>query len=181
MSSTVLNAIERIGKEKHGVGSLNNWGTDIVNLGAVVADEAIDNWEVVELDFNEKGERICRVLSDVSKAGYLIASVEDYLDDYETISNFFNAKGERARIVKFVEGKRFETSKYKLDDEAKPVKNGQKVHWDVDAKAYIISNGVSENAGYADAGNKFVVVDANGNYLDGQHTIRFEVVKSATL
>lgn len=181
MSSTVLNAINSISKDKHAVGSLNNWGTDIINLGAKVSGGTIDNWEIVELNFDAKGERICKRLEDGSKKGYLIASVEDYIEAYETLSNFFNGEGERARIVKQVEGKRFEASNYKLDNESKPVKNGQHAHFDVASHKYLISNGDSDNAGYANAGNKYIVVDSVGDTLDGQHTIRFEIVESATL
>lgn len=175
MSSTVLNAIENIAKDKHGVGSLNNWGHNIVNLGAIVDSDKIDNWEIVELGFNDAGEQICKQLEDESQAGYLIASVEDYVKEYETISNFYNVKGERARIVVLEKNKRFETSLYKLANESKPVKNGMVAHWDVASKRYIISNDGSEHSGYAGAGNKFVVVDAVGNDLAGQHTIRFAI------
>lgn len=178
MSSTILNAIQKINADKHAVGSLNNWRKDVVNLGAVVKDEAIDNWAIVELSFDDvTGERMCAKLSDVTHKGYLIASVEDYMMEYETIKNFFNAKGERARVIKLTAGDRFETSLYKLDNEGKPVKNGQKAHWDVTEGKYIISNDSSDHANYATAGNKLVVVDAVGDTLDGQHVIRFEVVE----
>lgn len=175
MSSTVLNAINNIAKDKHGVGSLNNMGHAMVNLGAVVASEAIDNWEIVKLGFDAEGNQTCEILDNEAEAGYLIASVEDYMEEYETISNFYNAKGEKARIVVLEKNKRFETSLYVLDDESKPVKNGMVAHWDVTKRRYVISNGASESAGYAGAGNKFVVVDAEGNYFAGQHTIRFAI------
>lgn len=174
MSSTVLKAIVSVGKDKHAVGSLNNWTKDVINLGAI-AEEDMDNWNIVELGFNNKGERVCKKLTDVTKKGHLVASVEDYLKEYETIGNFYNAKGERVRIVKLVEGKHYETSLYKLDNSDKPLVNGQKAHWDVDAGMIIVSNGDSEHASYATAGNKFIVVDAVGNSIAGQKTVRFEI------
>lgn len=177
MSSTILNAIHMVENDKHAVGTLNNWSKDLVNLGAVVDEDTMDNWEVVELGFDANGERICKSLTDESKKGYLIASVEDYMGEYETMSNFYNVRGERARIVAQPVNNRFETSKFKLADLTKQVKNGQHVHYNITDKVFLISNGAADDAGYAGAGNKYVVVDAVGNSLCGQQTIRFEIVQ----
>lgn len=182
MSSTILNAINMLNKDKHAVGNLNNWNKNMVNGGALVVDETIDNFSIVELGFGEDGERTCALLKTAGNKGYLIASVEDYMDEYgEGLGNFFNAKGERARIV-VLEPRitRFDVSNFKPDNSdlaKKPIKNGQKVHWDVTDKTFIISNGDSDHARYAAAGNQFVVVKADSVVLDGQQTVRLEVVK----
>ena len=182
MSSTILNAINMLNKDKHTVGNLNNWNKSMVNEGAIVADEKIDNFSIVELGFDKDGERTCSLLKTETEKGYLIASVEDYMDEYgEGLGNFFNVKGERARIV-VLEPRvtRFDVSNFKPDNAdlaTKPIKNGQKVHWDITNKTFLVSNGDSDNAGYATAGNQFMVVNANSVILDGKQTIRLEVVK----
>lgn len=182
MSSTILNAINMLNKDKHAVGNLNNWNKTMVNGGAVVTDDVIDNFSIVELGFSEEGERTCSLLKTEANKGYLIASVEDYMEEYgEGLGNFFNAKGERARIVALEPGvTRFDVSNFKPDNAdvaSKPIKNGQKVHWDITHKAFVVSNDTSDNAGYAAAGNQFVVVNADSVILDGKQTIRLEVVK----
>ena len=89
MSSRILEAMKNK-NVKHGVGNINNWSQALINLGAIVTGGAIDNFEIVELDWNEEGERICKKLSDTTKKGYLICSVEDYLEEFgEDISDFF--------------------------------------------------------------------------------------------
>ncbi len=175
MSSIVLKAIANLGKEKHAVGSLNNHDIKMVNMGAKCKED-IDNFMIVELGFNEKGERICSLLSDVTKKGYLIASVEDYLSQYENISSFFNGEGEMARIVIQEAGTRFECSNVVGSESSAPIKNGMKAYFDPAKKQYVVSNGKSEDQAFATAGNKYIVVDAIGNTLGGQQTYRLEFI-----
>lgn len=178
MSSILLKAMKDLGKVKHNVGTLNNWTKEIINQGAIVGgSEAIDNFQLVELSFNDNGERICTPLSATTKKGFLIASVEDYLEELgETISGFYNEVGERARIFVLSPTRRLEVSNFSKDDSSKEIKNGQKVHYDATTKKYVISNGASDNTNYATAKNQFVVVDCDCTSLDGQALIRLEVV-----
>lgn len=181
MSSNVLQAIKNLRKNLHNVGSLNNWSKKVLNQGAKVDTAAINNFELVELSFNDAGERICKSLSDTNKKGYLVATPEDYIKEYETISSFFNDIGEMARIVKLEEGVRFECSNYELEDKdttTNPIKNGALVHYDHTSKKFKISNKTANGTtGYANAGNQFVVVDKDCVSIDGQSIIRFEVTK----
>lgn len=176
MSSEFLKLLVKP-RTKHAVGELNNWGVDVINLGAIATAD-MDNYTVVELGFNADGERTCSPLTDKANKGYLLASVEDYLGEFETISSFFVGKDEKARIVRFVEGKRFATTGYSLNDSAKPVKEGQVAHFDVTTKKYIISNGTTNHADYADSKLKLVVVKADANTIDGLQKVRFEVVEA---
>lgn len=180
MSSNVLQAIKNLRKNLHNVGSLNNWSKKVLNQGAKVDTAAIDNFELVELSFNTAGERICKSLPNSTTKGYLVATPEDYMSEYESISSFFNDVDEMARIVKLEEGMRFECSNFvgaNTDLVAKPIKNGQKAHYDHNTKKFKISNNGSEDAGYGAAANQFVVVDANCVSIDGQSVVRFEVTK----
>ena len=181
MSSTILKAINMINEDKHTVGNLNNWNKSVVNGGALVTDDTIENFSIVELGFDANGERTCSYLKDAKTKGYLIASVEDYMEEYEDIANFFNIKGERGRIVVLEPMiTRFEVSNFKMADtakEAKKIANNMKVHWDATQKTYLVSNGTSEHSDYATAGNQFVVVCSDAGSLDGQALIRLEVIK----
>lgn len=179
MSSRVLRAL-RATNIKHNVGNLNNWNKKLVNLGAKVVlrdgETELDNFILVELGFNDKGERICKSLGATTDKGYLLASVEDYLEEYETISDFFNEEGELGRIVVQEVNNRIEVSNFAKDDSTKAIKNGQVAHYDATTKKFIISNGDANNAEYDTAGNKYVVVDANAGSLDGQELVRLEIV-----
>lgn len=182
MSSTILNAINTITSDKHPVGNLNNWTNDVVNQGAICAED-ISNFSIVELGFDATtGERDCKYITDGTKKGYLIASVEEYMDEWgEDVGNFYNAKGERARIVILnPHVTRIDVSNIKLDDVAvgaKAVANGMHVFWDATQKTFVVCNGASDNAGYATAGNKFIVVDPESGRLGRQDLIRIEVVQ----
>ena len=177
MASVVLQSLKTLNTNKHNVGSVNNWTKEVINQGAKVATADIDNFELVDLGFNASGERIATSLADNTKKGYLLASVEEYVEELgETISGFYNAVGERARIFNITATNRFEVSNFKADNIAKVIKNGQKVHYDKTLKKYIVSNDTADNAGYATAGNKFIVVDADPTSLDGQALVRLEVV-----
>lgn len=182
MSSNILQAIKDLRKNLHSVGSLNNWSKKVLNQGAKVDTAAVDNFTLVELDFNTAGERICKPLTNNANKGYLVATPEDYMSEYESISSFFNGIGEMARIVKLEEGMRFECSNFvtaENDTKTHPIKNGQKVHYDKTDKKFKISNNKtgSSDSGYDTAGNQFIVVDTNCVSIDGQPIIRLEVTK----
>lgn len=182
MSSTMLKAINSISSEKHSVGNLNNWNKAVVNGGARVKEDAIENFSIVELSYATDGVRECGYLSADANKGYLVASVEEYMEEFgEGLSNFYNARGEMARIVVLEPMiTRFDTSNFDLDDKgasAKKVANNMKVHWDTKTKKFLVSNGAADNAGYATAGNQFIVVEADSVSIDGQQTIRLECVK----
>lgn len=177
MSSVLLDTIKNLGNTKHNVGTLNNWLKDVVNQGAIVSGGTIDNFQLVELGFDAKGNRICTALSASTVKGYLVQSAEEYLEELgETISGFYNAVGDRARIFVQIPTKRFECSNFTKDDSAKEIKNGQKAHYDATTKKFLISNGTADNTNYATAKNQYVVVDNNCTSLDGQPLVRFEIV-----
>lgn len=179
MSSNILKALSTLRQNLHNVGSLNNWGKKVLNQGAVAATD-MDNFTLVTLDFNAKGERQATLLADNGVKGYLVATPEDYMQQYETISSFFNAQGERVRIVTLEQGARFECSNvdfHQADLGQNPLKNGQVAHYDQATKKIIISNaqGGGQHGGYAGAANKFYLVDKDCVSIDGQTVYRFEV------
>lgn len=175
MSSNFLELIKNAGKNKHRVGELNNWSVQALNLGAI-AETDLENYSVVELGFNANGERTCKKYT--AGTPYLLCAVEDYVGEFETISGFFVGKGERARVAKLEEGFRFAVTKVELADGVKALKEGQKAHYDATSDKYIVSNGVSDHANYADAKVKLVVVKADAGSIDGQEKVRFEVVEA---
>lgn len=180
MSSNLLEALKNLRKNLHNVGSLNNWGHDVINQGAKVIDANIDNFCLVTLGFSTEGERTAKALDNMAtKTPYMVATPEDYMEGYETISSFFNAVGERARIVKLETGRRFECSNVDFEDKdlaTNPLKNGQVVHYNATSKKFIISNKTSSGMGdYGTAGNKFVLVDKDCVAVDGIQVYRFEV------
>lgn len=181
MSSNVLQAIKNLRKNLHNVGSLNNWSKKVLNQGAKVDTAAVDNFTLVELGFNNVGERICKPLTNSTIKGYLVATPEDYMSGYESISSFFNDIGEMARVVKLEEGMRFECSNYELEDAnttTNPLKNGALVHYDHTSKKFKISNKTLNGmSGYSAAANQFIVVDKDCVSIDGQSIVRFEVTK----
>lgn len=173
MASVVIQTLKNL--TKHNVGSLNQWEKNLLNQGAKVEGEAIDNYCLGELGFNEQGERVVKALTDQTKKGVLIASVEDYMEEYETMAQFYNEVGEWARIVYQTSGHRFEASNFELANASKPLKNGQVVHYDITKKKYIISNDTTNHADYETAGNKYVVVNVPDYTLAGLPVVRFEV------
>jgi hypothetical protein len=199
MSSKLLEALKDLRNNPHNVGSLNNWNKNIVNQGARVkvadplqgpqARDRIDNWTMVELEFNgTTGERECKALAADGTEGYLVATPEDYMEQYETISSFFNAGGEMARIVRLESGVRFECSNvdFHMKTGNEPhadhkLKNGQMVHYRAADRKFVISNNSAANGvanmadGYDAARNKFYLVDKDCSPLDGRTVYRFEV------
>ena len=176
MSSRIIEALKAT-NVKHGVRNLSEWNKKVLNQGAKVDGGNIDNFSIVELGFNTQGERVCKALTATTKKGVLIASVEEYIQEYEGISDFFNAEGELARIVYLEDANRIQVSAFVKDDGTKAIVNGQNVHFDATTKKYIVSNGTTDNAGFATAGNKFIVVDAEGDTLGGQTVITIETVR----
>lgn len=174
MASLFLDAIKKQSEKKR-VGELNNWNVKTLNQGAI-AEADIENYSVVELSFNEAGERTFKLLD--TGVPYLLCAVEDYVGEYETISSFYVGKGERARVIKMEEGLRFAVTKCELENSGKAVTNGMKAHFDKAGNKYIISNNGSDHAGYAGAEVKLVVVNADAGTIDGQQKIRFEVVEA---
>lgn len=175
MASLFLDAIRNQGKNKKRIGELNDWNVKTLNLGAI-AETDLENYSIVELGFNEAGERTCKLYT--AGTPYLLCAVEDYVGDFETISSFYVGKGERVRVAKLEEGFRFAVTKCKLANEGKAVKEGQKVHFDKTENTYVISNDGSDHEGYAAAEVKLVVVKADAGTIDGQQKIRFEVVEA---
>jgi hypothetical protein len=163
-------------KGNHEVGNLNSLKIRTVTNGAKVEGADIDNFTVVELGHNAEGERTCKQLSDVTKKGYLIASVERrYLG--EELVDFYNAVGEDARIVIFDEAIRFDSSAFSLNTGVTEIKNGQVAHFDPATKKYIISAPDAAHADFATAYNKFTVVSDEDDleYTCGKATVRLEV------
>lgn len=160
-------------KGNHEVGNLNSLKVKTLAHGAIVSGADIDNFTLVELGFNENGERICKQLSDVKNKSYLIASPE-IRNMGEEMVDFYNAVGERARIVILEEGyTRFDTSAFT----GEPA-NGKVAHFDPTTKKFIIHDGTHED--YANAKAKFLVV-SNEDDLDytlGKATVRLEVIEA---
>ena len=162
----------------HHVGNLNSLKVRTLPHGAKVVDADIDNFTLVELDFEaETGERVCRQLSDVTKKGYLIATPENRMMGEELV-DFYNAVGEYARIVFLDEGLRFETSAFTLNTDVTEIKNGYVAHFDPATKTFIISNPASPHADYANAKDKFLVVNSEEDleYTNGKPLVRLEVM-----
>lgn len=176
MATRLLKALTETGN--HAVGNLNSLKVKTVAHGAIVTGGDIDNFTLVELDFNSEGERICKQLSDVSKKSYLIATPEArYMG--ELMSDFYNAEGERARIVVLEPGyTRFETSAFQLADGIDEIKNGLKAHFDTSSKKFLIHDGT--HVDYENASAKFLVVsnEEDIQYTLGQPMVRFEVIEA---
>jgi len=164
----------------HHVGNLNNLKVKTVAHGAIVEGAPVDNFLSVELGFNAEGERTCKVLSDVTKKSYLIASPEARFMGEELV-DFYNEVGEATRIVVFEEGyTRFDTSAFTLNTGVTEIKNGQVAHFDPATKTYIISAAGSAHADYATAKTKFVVVSNEDDleYTNGKECVRLEVAEA---
>lgn len=159
----------------HEIGALNTMWTKHMANGAI-ADENIENYTLVEIYWTD-GELHCKQLTDVAKKGYLVTTVEeDQLMDGEEYVDFYNAKGEIVRITDVAEQKnsRFETSAFILNEGVSAVANGYVAHFDPTTKKYIVSDPASPHADYANAVNKFEVVDNDSalGYAFDKDTIR---------
>jgi len=173
MATKALQALTN--PDVHAVGNLNSIKVKTVTNGALYTED-VDNFTVIELGFNEDGERTAKQLSDKANKGYLAAGVERrYLN--ENLSAFYNGKGERHRVVIFEEGyTRFDTSAFDLNEGVSEIKKGMVAHFDVAKKKFIISSADAPHADYAGSRNKFLVVanEADTAYTLGQPTVRLE-------
>ena len=180
----------------HEVGNLNSHVFEQVNEGAIVGDETIDNFLLVELYFDHEVAddatspmvRKARVSADVTKNTHLIASIEERVSIpgfyTEQFDDFFNEKGEKAAIYILAPGKRFETSAFALcaetGKEVAKVQNGMEAYFDGDKKKYIIIDPTKAPDAYATAAKKFLVVanenDDDLNTLCGRSLVRLEVL-----
>lgn len=174
MASQGIKALENVGL--HHVGNINSWKIEVLQYGALVDDATIDNFTSVEIGFNADGERICKQLTDVTKAGFLIASVERRLPD-EQLSYFYNEQGERARLVYYKQGLHFESSAFSKNTGVTEIKKGFVAHFDPTTKTYIISDPASAHLDYATAHDKFTVIATEDDieYTAGKPVVRFEV------
>jgi hypothetical protein len=164
-------------KGNHEVGNLNSLKVKTLAHGAIVDGADIDNFTLVELDFNSDGERVCKQLSNVANKSYLIASPE-IRNMGEELVDFYNAVGEHARIVILEPGyTRFDTSAFSLNDGVEEIKNGQVAHFDPATKKFIISDASAPHADYAGAKAKFLVVsnEEDLEYTCGKPLVRLEV------
>lgn len=173
MASVIIQTLKNL--PKHNVGSLNQWTKDLLNQGAIVDTADMDNFTLGELGFNANGDRIVKPLTDQTKKGVLVASVEDWVQEFETMAQFYNAVGEHARIVYQTQNHRFEASNFELANTSKGIANGQKAHYDITKKKYIISNDSTNHADYENAGNKYIVVNVPDYTLAGLSVVRFEI------
>ncbi|QWU14430.1 hypothetical protein SAMN04487895_101742 [Paenibacillus sophorae] len=174
MATQRFNALTQQGT--HHVGTLSSWKVKDIANGAIVTSTPVDNYTIVELDFDVDGNRTCKQLSAVTKKQYLIAAVERrYLG--ESLSEFYNAVGEPARIVVLEQGLRFETSAFTLNTGVTDVVKGLVAHFDPASKTYILSTVGAPHADYANASTKFIVAaDDEDTALNlGKETIRLEV------
>lgn len=172
MSSVILKTLKNL--EKHNVGSLNQWTKELLNQGAVVAGEDMDNYTLGELGFNAEGERTVSPIATNDVKGVLVASVEDYTE-FEGISQFFNEVGEMARVVYQAQSAHFEASNVEKADDTKAIVVGQKAHYDAVSKKFVVSNAGVDHADYADAANKYLVVAVPTYVFGGQNVVRFEI------
>lgn len=171
MASRILKALQEVGT--HAVGNLNSLKVKTVANGALIEGADVDNFTLVELGFNADGERTAKQLSAAGNKSYLVAAPETrYLG--EAMADFYNAVGDRARIVILEEGyTRFDTSAFT----GTPV-NGNKAHFDVATKKFIIHDGT--HVDYAGSKAKFLVVSNEDDmeYTMGQPMVRLEVIEA---
>ncbi len=163
MATRLYDAISQRGN--HEIGSLNSkWTVHMAN--GAIADENIENYTLVETYWTE-GELHCKQLTDVTKKGYLVTTVEeDQLMEGEEYVDFYNAKGEVVRItdVEKQKNSRFETSAFSLNAGVSSIERGFVAHFDPTTKKYIVSNPASVHADYTTAVNKFEVVDEDSDF-----------------
>lgn len=172
----------------HAIGALNTKWTKHMANGAI-ATEDFDNYLLVETSYNTDGELECGVLTDATKKGYLVTTVEeDHLIQsdgfHEEYTDFYNATGEVVRItdVDVQKNSRFETSAFELNADGTTnggntitsVKKGYVAHFNPTTKKYMISDNTAPATAYGTAANKFEVVeeDTDLGYAFGVTTIR---------
>ena len=155
----------------HEVGTVNtSWAKPIAN-GAILTTADIDNYLLVEFDgYNSDGVRQCKPLTDTTKKGLLVTTVEEeslFADEASIQGNykdFYNEVGEIVNLTIQEEYLRFETSAFTLNTGVTAPTYGHVAHYDTATKKYIISNPASAHADYATAGNKYEVVDPSTDF-----------------
>lgn len=185
MASRLYDLISTSGT--HQIGSLNTKWTVHMTNGAV-ATENMENYTLAEI-FYDAGILKCKQLTDVTKKGYLVTTVEeDQLLEGETYTDFYNATDEIIRLTDVAEQKnsRFETSAFELNADGvanggttvTEVAVGMVAHFNPTTKKYMISNAASPATAYATAVNKFEVVDADSDfgYAFDKPTIRLRSI-----
>lgn len=178
MASTILEILGRK-QSKNGVGGMSSIQARVLNNGAIIGEEKIDNYTLVEVSTNKEGERECKSLTDAKKKCYLLGAVERRYEVEgmaDLLSDFYNAKGERGRLWILDQGVRFESSSIKLDSTVTEVKNGCYAHWSALDKKFLIHDG--KHADYEASSIKLEVVEAKTDlsYDEDVHVVRFEVI-----
>lgn len=171
MATNQFNSLTK--KGNHEVGNLNSIHVKTVAYGAIIVDAPVDNFTMVELGFNEDGERTAKKLSSHTKKGYLIATPEERFLG-EAMVDFYNEVGDRGRIVILEPGyTRFDTSAF-----SGTIKEGSFAHWDAATSKFKIQAS-AEDLEFAAAENQFLVVSNEDDidYTLGKPTVRLEVIK----
>lgn len=168
----------------HEVGTINSsYARELVN-GAKLTEANADNYTLVELvGFNEEGDRTCKPLSDNTKKGLILSTVEEESifggGEYVLQGNytdFYNAVGDMCKLTIQDDFVRFETSAFEKNTGVSAVKRGMVAHYDATKKKYIVSDLSSTHADYEAAANKYEVVDEDSDFgvNIGKTTIRLE-------
>ena len=173
MATSAFRALSQ--KEKRTVGNIvstSKYVKDVAN-GALFTED-VENFHLVEIEYDADGVLVAKALTDVTKKAYLVAAPERrYLG--ENIGEFFVGEGERARILYTTEGLIFDASAYELDGTVTEIKAGQKAHYNVATKKYLIHDG--SHADFANASVQLTVKSSEDNleYTLGQPMVRFVI------
>lgn len=173
-------------ENNHEVGIINtSWAKELAN-GAELTTANSDNYLLVELvGFNAEGVRTCKPLSDKTKKGLILSTVEEeslFGDGNEALqgnyTDFYNKVGEMCKLTIQESYLHFETSAYTLNSGVLALAKGLVAHYDTTTKKYILSTVGSEHADYSTAGNKYLVVDIDTDFGAniGKPTIRLECI-----
>lgn len=152
----------------HSVGNLNSF--HVVTIPEVFAGENLENYSLVELNYDAEGNRKATYLNTADK-GYLVCAVEVMYDN-EEMTEFYVGSGEGIRVINLEEGVRFETTNFEQISGTAPARN-QFAEWDATAKKFQL---LSAPSGTAPAGLVFKVVDVVASqYGFGELMCRLEV------
>ena len=172
-------------KGSYGVGDLKTkWAKQLVN-GAIVTNAKVDNYTIVELaGRDEDGNLTCKQLSDNTKKGYLVTTVEEEQlmnigGVQETYTDFYNAIGEVARLTYLDEGLEFETSSFSKNTGVEAIADGMVAHFDVATKEFIVSDSKTPHTDYAGAKTKYEVTNKDSDFGYGLdvETIQLRVIE----
>lgn len=167
----------------HEIGSINTKWTKHMTNGAI-ADGNMENYTLAEILWTD-GELHCVQLTDATKKGYLVTTVEeDQLMEGEEYLDFYNATDEIIRLtdVDVQKNSRFETSIFELNADGlanggttvTAAAVGDVAHFNPTTKKYMISLASAAATAYGTAVNKFEVVglDTDFGYPLDKTTIR---------